>query len=174
VSTNGVSLVPTPPAAGTPPVVQGVRVPSDKPSRESVRRFACLKDYTLTTLSRCVSTAILLVVLAWAASDSAHAQRATNHPACSGAEAWAPSLAFVHLKNAGLADNDKVDFTKTKVVRLASEQIGKDLYRQIHDVKFSEKSGGVIEVMTMNDASHEECSMSGVDVFIVSRHLGGR
>ncbi len=82
-------------------------------------------------------------------------------------------MAFGHLKNAGITTNDKVDFTRTKSVRLASERIGKDLYRQLHRVTFTEKSGNIIEVITMSDASHEECSMGKVDVFVVARHLGG-
>jgi len=81
-------------------------------------------------------------------------------------------MAFVHLKNAGITDNYKLDFSKTKTVRLASEKIGKDLYRQIHRVTVTEKSGNIIEVITVSDASSEECSMSGVDVFVVLKHLG--
>ena len=78
-----------------------------------------------------------------------------------------------HLKNAGLTDNEKLDFTKIKTVRLASEKVGKDLYRQIHHIVFTEKSGSTIEVITSNAASSAECSMSGVQVFVVSRRLGG-
>lgn len=81
-------------------------------------------------------------------------------------------MAFVHLKNAGITDNNKLDFTKTRTIRLASEKIGKDLYRQIHHITFIEASGNTIEVITSNKASHEECSMSGVDVYVISRHLG--
>ena len=93
-------------------------------------------------------------------------------PDCTGVGSWAPSMAFVHLKNAGITDNDKLDFTKTKVVRLASEKIGNDLYRQLHRVTFTEKSGRIIEVITSNDASSQECSMSGVEVYVVSKRLG--
>jgi hypothetical protein len=93
-------------------------------------------------------------------------------PDCAGVERWPTKMASVHLKNAGITDNDRVDFTKTKTIRLASEKIGKDLYRQIHHVIFTEKSGNTIEVITINDASNEECSMSGVDVFVISKHLG--
>lgn len=87
-------------------------------------------------------------------------------------------MAFGHLKNAGITDNYKLDFTKTKVIRLASEKIGKDpyfgedLYRQVHHITFTEKTGKTIEVITINDASNVECSMSGVDVFVVSQRLG--
>ncbi len=81
-------------------------------------------------------------------------------------------MAFVHLKNAGLTNNDRIDFPKTSVTRLASERIGKDLHRQVHRVRFFEKSGASLEVITVSDASSSECSMSGVDVFVVARHLG--
>jgi hypothetical protein len=87
-------------------------------------------------------------------------------------DGYAASMAFVHLKNAGLTDNSQLDFASTKVVRLASEKIGKDLYRQIHQITFARKSSGTIEVITVNDASHQECSMTGVQVFVVDRLLG--
>lgn len=93
-------------------------------------------------------------------------------PDCAGTDRWPTSRAFVHLKNAGVTTNDKVDFTKTTTERLASQQIGKDLYRQVHHVTFKEKSGSEIEVITISEASHEECSMSGVTVFVVAKHLG--
>jgi len=93
-------------------------------------------------------------------------------PDCSGTERWPTSMAFVHLKNAGITNNDDLDFDKTKTVRLASEKIEKDLYRQIHLVTFTKKSGETIQVITNNDASNEECSMSGVEVYLVSTHLG--
>ena len=83
-------------------------------------------------------------------------------------------MAFVHLKNARLTDNNKLDFTKTKTTRLASERIGPDLYRQVHHVVFTERAGGKLEVIAVNDASSEECSMSGVQVYVVSRQLGGQ
>ena len=95
-------------------------------------------------------------------------------PDCSGTNRWPTNMAFVHLKNAGITDNSKLDFTKTKTIRLASEKIGKDLYRQVHIVTFTEKSGKTIEVITVNNASEEECSMSDVEVFVVSHHLGAK
>ena len=96
----------------------------------------------------------------------------TKDPDCAGVDRWPTNMAFVHLKNAGLTDNNRLDFTKTKTIRLASEKIGKDLYRQIYYIIFTEKSGNTIAVITINEASNEECSMSGVDVFVVSQHLG--
>ena len=95
-----------------------------------------------------------------------------KEPDCASVEGWATTVAFVHLKNAGLTNNESLDFTKTKTTRLASQKIGKDLYRQIHYVVFTEKSGRTIEAITSNDASNAECSMSGVQVFVVSQRLG--
>jgi len=96
----------------------------------------------------------------------------TKDPNCTGVDRWPTNMAFVHLKNAGITDNERIDFTKTKTIRLASEKIGENLYRQIHHITFIEKSGKTIEVITSNEASNEECSMSGVDVFVISQHLG--
>jgi hypothetical protein len=93
-------------------------------------------------------------------------------PDCSGVDRYATSMAFVHLKNSGITNNDNLDFAKTETVRIASEQIDENLHRQVHLVKFTEKTGNVIEVITVNDASYEECSMSDVEVFVISKRLG--
>jgi hypothetical protein len=112
----------------------------------------------------------LPLLLAIAVSVPAQSKTESAHgPDCSGT--WPTNMAFVHLKNAGITDNSKVDFSKTKTVRLASERIGKDLFHQVYDVNFTEKTGSVIEVIAIHDASYEECSMTGVEVFVVSRHL---
>jgi len=100
-----------------------------------------------------------------------HFSMFAKNPDCTGTERWPTAMAFVHLKNEGITDNSKIDFTKTKTVRLASEKIGKDLYRQVHHILFTQKDGTPIEVITINDASSVECSMSGVEVFVVSKRL---
>lgn len=82
--------------------------------------------------------------------------------------------AFVHLRNKSITDSEKLDHSKTTTERLASEKIGKDLFRQVHLIKFIEKSGNVIDVITVSDASIEECSMSSVDVFVVKEKIIGR
>ncbi len=100
-----------------------------------------------------------------------HSQAKETHgPDCSGG--WPANMTFVHLKNAGLVDNDSIDFSKTKTARLASEQIGKDLWHQVYYIEFTKKSGDTIDAIAIHDASTEECSMTGVEVFLISRHLG--
>jgi hypothetical protein len=86
---------------------------------------------------------------------------------------WPTNMALVHLKNAGLIDIPSVIEAQTKAVRLASEKIGKDLYQQVYDITFHTKDGKTIEVITKNQASSEECSMSGVDVYVVAKKIGG-
>jgi hypothetical protein len=94
-------------------------------------------------------------------------------PDCSGPGRWPAAMVHVHLKNAGMVTNDEIDFDKTTSVRVASEKIGKDLYRQVHRVRYTKKDGSVIEAITVSNASHQECSMSDVQVFVVARVLGG-
>lgn len=101
-----------------------------------------------------------------------HFSTVAKAPDCAGTDRWPTTMAYVHLKNAGITDNGKIDFTKTKTVRVASEKIGKDLYRQIHHIFFTQKDGTLIEVITVNNASSVECSMSGVEVFVISKRLG--
>ncbi|HKW12068.1 MAG TPA: hypothetical protein VJO33_16900 [Gemmatimonadaceae bacterium] len=81
-------------------------------------------------------------------------------------------MAFVHLKNAGLTDNGRLDFSKTTAVRIASEPLGGDRYRQVHRVVFTERTGATIQAITVNDAVGDECSGSGVHVYVVARELG--
>lgn len=95
-------------------------------------------------------------------------------PVCSGIERWPTAMAFAHMKNAGIVVNSEIDFGETRTIRLASERIGENLWRQVHHVTFTKKSGETIEAITVNDASIEECSMGGVEVFVISRHLGTR
>jgi hypothetical protein len=93
-------------------------------------------------------------------------------------------MAFGYLKTAGLTTNSEIDFSKTSVKLLAQEKIGKDLYNQVHLITFTKKpedlvtlarrSNDQIQVITVNEASSQECSMSAVDVYVISRHLGGR
>ncbi|VAW44453.1 hypothetical protein MNBD_GAMMA04-1332 [hydrothermal vent metagenome] len=97
-----------------------------------------------------------------------------KHPECFGVERWATSMAFVSLKNAGITNNEELDFSKTETIRLASEKKTDDLYTQIHYIIFIKKSGKKIEVITKNESSNEECSMSDVEVFLVKKVIGGK
>jgi hypothetical protein len=94
-------------------------------------------------------------------------------PDCSGVNNWAASMAFVDLKDNGLTTNDKLDFNKTTSVRIASEKIAKDIYRQVHLITYVEKKGKVFQLITINNASLEECSMSDVEVYLIKSKISG-
>ena len=117
-----------------------------------------------------MKTMLLFAMLVISVSATAQSRPDKTHgPDCSAG--WPTNMTFVHLKNAGLADNYSVDFSKTKTVRLASEKVGKDLWHQVYHITFTKKSGDMIEAIAVHDASQEECSMTGVEVFVVSKHL---
>ena len=135
--------------------------------------YSSLKPSTITFL-------ILLMGLGFVETSSAQSQhsksvkRSMTHlysgPDCSGG--WPTAMAFALLKNAGLTNNGKVDFSKTKTVRIASQKVGNDLWDQVYDVTFTEYSGRKIEAIALHEASREECSMSEVKLYVVSQRLG--
>jgi hypothetical protein len=92
-----------------------------------------------------------------------------SQPQCDKPGQWPSNMAFVHLKNGGFTSNDKIDFSKTKVSRIASEKISDTTYRQVHHVIFTETDGGTIETITISDATIDECSMGEVDVYRVEK-----
>ncbi len=112
-----------------------------------------------------MSWRLLLVTLAL--SSNAYA----SPPACA---SWPTNMAMVYLKNAGIAEPTKLDEGATKATMLAAQSIGKGVYKEIYDIVFREKTGKLVEVVTSNEASEVECSLTAVDVYVVSRRLGGR
>ena len=99
---------------------------------------------------------------------------AEPHPDCSGTERWPTMMAFVQMKNDGITDNNKINFEKTKTIRIASEEIEGGLYKQVHKIEFYEKGGVMYDIITINNSSHQECSMSAVEVYVVSKKLGNK
>ncbi|AHN28275.1 hypothetical protein SALWKB2_0893 [Snodgrassella alvi wkB2] len=73
------------------------------------------------------------------------------------------------LKKVGIVDNINLDESKTKITLLASEKKAKGLYTQIYHFIFYDTTGNTYETITKNDASYEECSMSDVDVYLISK-----
>jgi hypothetical protein len=114
------------------------------------------------------ASAIVLAFALVAAGCSGRMARVQS-PDCAGVDSWPTGSAFAKLKNAGVTDNERLDFTKTKTVLVASQPIGDGVFRQVHHVLFTEKSGRQIEVITVNDASNEECSISEVEAYVVTK-----
>ena len=116
---------------------------------------------------------LLFLMLALSVSTVAQSVPDKHHgPDCSGAGDWAAGTTLAAMKNADLINPGKIDPPKTKIVRLASERIGKDLWHQVYLVSFTMKSGEIIQAIAVHDASNEECSMTSADVFVISKHLG--
>jgi hypothetical protein len=108
----------------------------------------------------------LVIAFLLAVTVPATAQSSKAHgPDCSGG--WPTNMAQASLKNAGLLNNMEIDFAMTKTTRLASENVGKDLWHQVYLVTFSKRSGEKIQAVVVHDASSQECSMSGVQVYAV-------
>ena len=98
--------------------------------------------------------------------------QAAEIPDCSGPDHWPANMALVNMKNAGILTNDQVDFKKTTSKKLSYENIGKDLYRQVHLVTFERKDHKLLQAIVLSDASSEECSMGDAQVFVISQTLG--
>jgi len=92
-----------------------------------------------------------------------------THPDCTALERWPTVMATGYLRNHGLATSESLRLAETNVIRLASEQIGRDLYRQVHEITFTPLSGPAVQVIAVSDASSLECSMSDVVVYVVQK-----
>jgi|GEM_PF-2009698 len=114
----------------------------------------------------------LICIFALMSCIAVHAQSIAKkkvEPDCSGG--WPTQMAFAKLKNAGLANANVLDLSKTKTIRLASQPMGGNLWHQVYLVTFFKKFGEKIEAIVIHDASDEECSMTDVDIYVVSQHL---
>jgi len=112
---------------------------------------------------------LLIAFLLLATVDAIAQSSQTHGPDCSGS--WPTNMAQATLKNEGLLNNEEIDFTKTKTTRLASEKVGKDRWHQVYFVTFYKRFGDRIQAVVVHDASIEECSVTGVQVYVVSRLL---
>ena len=83
---------------------------------------------------------------------------------------WPMNISEGWLKNAGIVDIIDLDESKTKITLLASEKKAKGLYTQIYHFIFYDEKGNIYEIITNSDASYEECSMSDVDVYLISKN----
>ena len=82
---------------------------------------------------------------------------------------WPMNMSEVWLQNAGIVAIEKLNESKTKITLLASEKKAKGLYTQIYHFIFYDTTGNTYEIITNSDASYEECSMSDVDVYLISK-----
>ena len=86
-------------------------------------------------------------------------------------DSWPMNISESWLQREGIVDIKNLDEPKTKSTLLASEKKAKGLYTQIYHFIFYDAIGNSYETITNNDASYEECSMSGVDVYLIPRSV---
>ena len=84
-------------------------------------------------------------------------------------DSWPMNISEGWLKKAGIVDIIDLDESKTKITLLASEKKAKGLYTQIYHFIFYDEKGNSYEIITKNDASYEECSMTAADVYLISK-----
>jgi hypothetical protein len=54
---------------------------------------------------------------------------------------------------------------------IASQRINKHLWRQVFHVTYPLMSGRKVEAIVVNNASYEECSEGGTQIYVVSKSL---
>mgnify|MGYP000950736521 CR=1 FL=1 len=85
---------------------------------------------------------------------------------------WPMNIAKGWLKNERIVAIVDLDESKTQRKRLASEKKAGGVYTQVYHFTFYDKHGTAYDVITQSDGSYQECSLSEVNVFLVSRsHL---
>lgn len=92
-----------------------------------------------------------------------------SHAKAFDCHSWPMNMAEVWMKNAGIVNIQSLDESKTKITLLASEKKKNGLYTQIFHFIFYDKKGRSYEVITKNEASDDECSMSSVNSYLVSK-----
>lgn len=85
---------------------------------------------------------------------------------------WPKNITPLILKNVRITDPVQLDDSMTTAVRIASEKIGKDLWRDVYHITFYKHTGRAIEVITSSEVSSVECSMSDPVVWVVSQKVG--
>ena len=86
-------------------------------------------------------------------------------------DSWPMNISEGWLQNAGIVDVINLDESKTKITLLASEKKAKGLYTQIYHFIFYDSIGNSYEIITNSDASYKECSMSDVDIYLISKRV---
>ncbi|MCO6518706.1 hypothetical protein [Snodgrassella sp.] len=81
---------------------------------------------------------------------------------------WPMNMTEMWMRSAGIVDFKNLNIPKTKITLLASEKKGKNLYTQVYHFVFYDKDGNNYEIITTNEASDDECSMSSVNSYLIS------
>lgn len=82
---------------------------------------------------------------------------------------WPENMAETWLKNKHIVDISQLNPAQTKISLLASEKKANGVNTDIYHFVFFDRKGNKYEVITRSDSSQEECSMSEVDIFLISQ-----
>ena len=94
---------------------------------------------------------------------------AKSPPACSH---WPVTMALMSLKNSGITDPTQINEASTKTVLLAAQALPKGVFKEIYRITYTSNDGKkTFDVITSSESSYEECSISDVTTFLVSRKL---
>lgn len=84
----------------------------------------------------------------------------------------AAAYAQVHLTNAGLFDQSKLDTEKTKVLLLAKKPIHKGMSESVYFMTLFQNDGKSISIITVSTNTEDECSVEDIKTYVVSHQLG--
>ena len=97
------------------------------------------------------------------------AAEATPPPACAH---WPTTMALMSLKNAGILDPTQINEAATRSVLLAAQPLPHGIFKEIYSITYTSTDGRkTFDVITSNESSGEECSISDVTTFVVARKL---
>jgi hypothetical protein len=94
-----------------------------------------------------------------------------NGPDCSGPEHYPASVAFGAMKNERLLTNYNVLWKQVRSRTIASQQIGKNLWRQVFKVTYPLTTGRSVQAVVVEEVSTDECSMSEPQIYLISKAL---
>ena len=111
------------------------------------------------------------ITLAAAVACIGAAPAPKNGPDCSGAERFPAGVAFGAMKNEGLLTSYNVLWKQVRGRTIASQRIGKNLWRQVFRVTYPLTTGTKVEAIVVEDVSTDECSVSEPQIFLISKAL---
>ena len=90
-------------------------------------------------------------------------------PECTSIDDLPAVIGLAQLKTWGTVSTDTIVWKDASSIRVASEQIGADAWRQVHRIKFPLKNGRLVEMVIVSEASAKDCSTGNVDILVVTK-----
>ncbi|MDW6002753.1 hypothetical protein [Vibrio mangrovi] len=81
---------------------------------------------------------------------------------------WPMNMAKIWLQDKKIVNEDELNEDRTQFKLLASETMKNAQYTDVYLFSFFDKTGKEYDVITQNISSDEECSISDVNIYMVS------